>query len=51
MSFHWFTPPGKIYIQNDGILIGSPFGPTISEFYMSIIENKIFEIIITKPKI
>ena len=29
----------------------SPLGPTISEFFMSHIENKIFETIITKPKI
>ena len=31
--------------------MGSPLGPTISEFYMSHIENKIFKTIITKPKI
>ena len=31
--------------------MGSPFGPTISEFYMSLIENKIFKTSITKPKI
>ena len=28
-----------------------PLGPTISEFYMSYIENKIFKTTITKPKI
>ena len=31
--------------------MGSLLGPTISEFYMSHIENKIFKTIITKPKI
>ena len=31
--------------------MGSPLGPTISNFYMSHIRNKIFETIITKPKI
>ena len=31
--------------------MGSPLSPTISEFYMSHIENKIFETTITKPKI
>ena len=31
--------------------MGSPFGPTISEFYMSPNQNKIFKTIITKPKI
>ena len=30
--------------------MGSPFGPTISEFYVSHIKNKIFKTI-TKPKI
>ena len=29
----------------------SPLDPTISEFYRSHIENKIFQTIITKPKI
>ena len=32
----------------DGI---SPFGPTVSEFYMSLNENKIFKTIITESKI
>ena len=31
--------------------MGSPLGPTISEFYMSHIENKIFETIIIKPNL
>ena len=31
--------------------MGSPLGPTTSEFYMSHIENKILKTIITKPKI
>ena len=31
--------------------MGLPLGPTISEFYMFHIENKIFKRIITKPKI
>ena len=40
-----------MYIQIDSISMGSPLGPTISEFYMSRIENKIFKTIITKSKI
>ena len=32
-------------------MVVSPLGPTISEFYISDIENKIFKTIITKPKI
>ena len=31
--------------------MGSPLGPTISEFYISHIKNKISQTIITKPKI
>ena len=31
--------------------MGSPLGPTISEFYISHIGNKIFKTIITKPEI
>ena len=42
---------GNIYIQIDGILMGSPPGSTISEFYMSHTEDKISKTIITKPKI
>ena len=47
----FYDPSDKIYIQIDGILMGSPLGPTISKFYKSHIENKIFETLITKPKI
>ena len=32
-----------MYIQIDGISMGSPFGLTISEFYMSLIEKKYFK--------
>ena len=45
VPFH--DPSGNIYIQTDGISIELPLGPTISEFYMSHIENEIF----TQPKI
>ena len=31
--------------------MGSPLGPTISEFYLSYIENRISKTMITKPKI
>ena len=31
--------------------MGSPLDPTISEFYISHIENRVFTTIITKPKI
>ena len=47
----FYDPLGNIYIQIDGISMGSPIAPTISEFYMSHIENKIFETNKTKAKI
>ena len=40
----FYDPSGNIYIRIDGISMGSPLGPTIYEFYMSHIENKIFKI-------
>ena len=40
-----------ISIQIDGILMGLLLGPTISEFYMSHIEKKIFKTTMTKSKI
>ena len=40
-----------IYIQTNSISMELSLGPTISEFYMSHIENIIFKTIITKPKI
>ena len=47
----FYDPSSHIYIQIDGISIGSPLGPTITEFYKSYIKNKIFKTTITKPKI
>ena len=47
----FYDPSGNIYIQIDGISMGLPLDPTISEFYMSHIKNKIFKTIITKPYI
>ena len=46
----FYDPSSNIYIQIDGILMGSPRGLTISKFYMSHIKNKIFKTI-TKPNI
>ena len=47
----FYDPSGNIYIQIDGISMGSYLGITVSVFYMSYIENKIFKTVITKPKI
>ena len=46
----FYDPSGNISIQIDGISMGSPLGPTILEFYMFHIENKIFKTI-TKPNL
>ena len=45
------APNGKMYLQVDGVTMGSPLGPTFSNFYMGDLENKIFNGIIQKPTI
>ena len=40
---------GKIYIQVDGVSMGSPLGPTFADFYMAEVENKVLESISSKP--
>ena len=32
---------GLLYTQNDGVMMGSPLGPTFANFYMCNLENKI----------
>ena len=46
----FYDPHGDIYIQQDGIAMGSVLGPIFSNFYMSALENKVFNTI-TKPNI
>ena len=46
----FYDPNGNIFIQKDGITMGSVLGPTLSNFYMSALENKIFNLI-NKPTI
>ena len=43
-------PHGNIFIQKDGIAMGSVLGPIFSNFYMSDLENKVFNTI-NKPNI
>ena len=43
-SFLW-SPQKYIYIQPDGIVMGSVLGPIFSHFYMSVLENKVFNTI------
>lgn len=34
-----FQHNGSLYVQKDGVSIGSPLGPTFADFYMSALEN------------
>lgn len=38
----FYGPDGKMYVQCDGVAMGSPLGPLFANFYMGSIENKIF---------
>ena len=46
----FYDPSGKIFTQTDGISMGSPLEPSISEFYSPHIKSKTFNTI-KKPKI
>ena len=53
-KFHYVSASkflGNTDISTDGISMGSPIDPTISKFYMSLIENTISKTIIVKPEI
>ena len=45
------SPDGGIYLQTEGVAMGSPLGPTFANFYMGHIETKIFENTYQKPSI
>ena len=42
---------GKLYIQKDGMSMGSPLGPTFANFYMADVENKVLSMPNMKPNI
>lgn len=42
---------GDLYIQTDGVAMGSPLGPLFANFYMSYIENTVLPTIENKPLI
>ena len=42
---------GKIYIQKDGVSMGSPLEPTFASFHMCHLENKAFSELQVKPQI
>ena len=43
-------PNGKLYIQKDGIAMGSPLGPLFANFYMSHVENLVLSAPELAPK-
>ena len=40
-SVPFLAPTGKLYLQTDGIAMGSPLGPTFANMYMAVIENNV----------
>ena len=44
-------PDGNLYVQTDGVAMGSPLGVLFANFYMCVLENKILEPLATKPTI
>ena len=43
------APTGKMYLQIDGVTMGSPLGPTFSNFYMGDLEERTFNGSFQKP--
>ena len=44
-------PEGKLYLQIEGVAMGSPLGPTFANFYMGDLEKRVFEDPEQKPVI
>jgi hypothetical protein len=42
-------PSGSLYVQCDGVSMGSPLGPTFASYYMCELENLAFRTIPVKP--
>ena len=45
------SPDGKLYVQIEGVAMGSPLGPTFANFYMGEIEKRVFESDANKPSL
>ena len=45
------APDGKMYVQVEGVAMGSPLGPTFANFYMGNLESKVFKDKEKKPSI
>ena len=44
-------PNGKMYVQIEGVAMGSPLGPTFANYYMGHLEETLFENSNLKPRI
>ena len=44
-------PLGNLYIQTEGVAMGSPLGPTFANFYMGDLERKVLDNSLHKPNI
>ena len=45
------APDGKMYLQVEGVAMGSPLGPTFANFYMGNLESEVFKDEQNKPSI
>lgn len=45
------TPQGDLFLQIEGVAMGSPLGPTFANFYMGHLEQKVFKDHANKPSI
>ena len=44
-------PEGKLYVQVEGVAMGSPLGPTFANFYMGDLEMRVLNNLANKPSI
>ena len=44
-------PQGNLYVQTEGVAMGSPLRPTFANFYMDDLENRVFKTVTDKPNI
>ena len=47
----FYSPEGKLYVQRDGVAMGSALGPLFSNFYMGHLEQEVINKKIIKPHI
>ena len=45
------SPDGKLYVQIEGVAMGSPLGPTFANYYMGHLEETVFSNVDNKPHI